>query len=160
MGKNFIFRSFGKYGVEGADPGDNEVLRCLWDVTIDDMNDNELDNLYRTFSHGITCIRREIDKKRKTQKEKVTSDMRSDMLIRDINHDHAYSKYSEDGEVFISEPYQLPNEDILSLATAIKEGYDVVIDGNGQHCPGRTFRVLVRKKTANELYDLVRWGNI
>jgi len=116
--------------------------------------------LEKIMSHGIACIKREVDKKRECQNKEVTSEMRSDMLIRELIFDHVRSTYLEDGEVFVNEPYSLSNENILSMATAIKEGYDIFIDGNSQHYPGKTVRVLARKKVSNELYDLVSKGKL
>jgi len=160
MDNKFIFRSSAKYGEKVMPLRAKEVLRYLWDVTIDDMTEDELNELGKVMSHGISCIKREVDKRRECQKKEVTSEMGSDMLIRELIFDHVSSKYSEDGEIFVNEPYGLTNEDILSMATAIKEGYDIFIDGNSQYYPGKTVRVLIRKKVANELYDLVSKGKL
>jgi len=160
MDNKFIFRSSAKYGEKVMPLRAKEVLRYLWDVTIDDMTEDELNELGKVMSHGISCIKREVDKRRECQKKEVTSEMGSDMLIRELIFDHVSSKYSEDGEIFVNEPYGLSNENILSMATAIKEGYDIFIDGNSQYYPGKTVRVLIRKKVANELYDLVSKGKL
>ena len=160
MDNKFIFRSSAKYGEKVMPLRAKEVLRYLWDVTIDDMTEDELNELGKVMSHGISCIKREVDKRRECQKKEVTSEMGSDMLIRELIFDHVSSKYSEDGEIFVNEPYGLSNEDILSMATAIKEGYDIFVDGNSQYYPGKTVRVLIRKKVANELYDLVSKGKL
>ena len=160
MDNKFIFRSSAKYGEKVMPLRAKEVLRYLWDVTIDDMTEDELNELGKVMSHGISCIKREVDKRRECQKKEVTSEMGSDMLIRELIFDHVSSKYSEDGEIFVNEPYGLTNEDILSMATAIKEGYDIFIDGNSQYYPGKTVRVLIRKKVTNELCDLVSKGKL
>ena len=160
MDNRFIFRSSGKYGEKGMPLRAKKILRYLWEVTIDDMTEDELNGLGKVMSHGISCIKREVDKRRECQKKEVTSEMGSDMLIRELIFDHVSSKYSEDGEIFVNEPYGLSNEDILSMATAIKEGYDIFVDGNSQYYPGKTVRVLIRKKVANELYDLVSKGKL
>ena len=160
MDNKFIFRSSGKYGEKVMPLRAKKILRYLWDVTIDDMTEDELNGLEKVMSHGIACVKREVDKRRECQKKEVTSEMGSDMLIRELIFDHVSSKYSEDGEIFVNEPYGLTNEDILSMATAIKEGYDIFIDGNSQYYPGKTVRVLIRKKVANELYDLVSKGKL
>ena len=160
MDNQLIFRSSAKYSEEGMVPRVREILRRLWDVTIDDMTEDELNGLEKVMSHGIACIRREVDKRMECQKKEVTSEMGSDMLIRELVFDHVSSKYLEDGEIFVNEPYGLTNEDILSMATAIKEGYDIFIDGNSQYYPGKTVRVLIRKKVTNELCDLVSKGKL
>jgi len=160
MDNKFIFRSSAKYGEKVMPLRAKEVLRYLWDVTIDDMTEDELNELGKVMSHGISCIKREVDKRRECQKKEVTSEMGSDMLIRELIFDHVSSKYSEDGEIFVNEPYGLSNENILSMATAIKEGYDIFIDGNSQYYPGKTVRVLIRKKVTNELCDLVSKGKL
>jgi len=160
MDNQFIFRTSAKYSEEGMEPRAREILKRLWDIKIDDMKENELERLERIMSHGIACIKREIEKRKEYQKKEVTSEMRSDMLIRDLIFDHPRSTYLEDGVVFVNEPYSLSNENILSMATAIKEGYDVFIDGNSQYYPGKTVRVLIRKKVSNELYDLVWRGKL
>ena len=160
MDNRFIFRSSAKYGEKGMPLRAKKILRYLWEVTIDDMTEDELNGLGKVMSHGISCIKREVDKRRECQKKEVTSEMGSDMLIRELIFDHVSSKYSEDGEIFVNEPYGLSNENILSMATAIKEGYDIFIDGNSQYYPGKTVRVLIRKKVTNELCDLVSKGKL
>ena len=160
MDNQLIFRSSAKYSEKGMVPRAREILKRLWDIKIDDMNENELEGLEKIMSHGIACIKREVDKRRGYQKKEVSSEMGSDMLIRDLVFDHVRSTYLEDGDVFVNEPYSLSNENIMSMATAIKEGYDVFIDGNSQYYPGKTVRVLIRKKVSNELYDLVWRGKL
>ena len=59
--------------------------------------------------------------------------------------DHAYRLRHDDRLVYVGEPYQLSNDDLAELEALVRCGWQIAIDGLGQHDP-TTVRVLVSRR--------------
>src|SRR5262249_15680882 len=72
-------------------------------------------------------------------------------VISGVSHewiDHQYRLMADDGRtIYVSEPYRIDSRDLEELRRLESEGWDVWMEGGGEHQP-RTLRILLCRRGA------------
>lgn len=139
------------------------VRNALWDTKLDSITEYSLDRLSRTVLSMVVAIRCERMKRWgfKVRRWDVGKPGPGRTLDRDARRYYGFSDYRAESEgwvdhgykllrdgktIYVSEPYQLGNDEIRELAALADQGWQVTIwPGRAIHFPGETMAVWVRK---------------